>query len=107
VGGAACFGVVSTAFKFLLLKFMSAKVIFHLVFPAAHLHHPSKCFFFPAEFSFFLIVSLWVFALFRLLFMDTTMLVTMATGVGYCLLPDAPVSHPGGSGSAQALNKDT
>lgn len=71
----ACFGVVSTAFKFLLLKFMSAKVIFHTVFPAVT----------PQFFGWvFLlsIVSLSVFALFQLLFIGPCWLVAMATGEG-------------------------
>lgn len=67
----ACFGVVSTAFKFLLLKFMNAKVIFHLVFPAAHVHHPSKCFFFPR----------WVFLLFD------------CFSVGFCFVSTVVYGH--------------
>jgi len=64
--GARMLVSVSTAFKFLLLKFMSAKVIFHIVFPAAQCH-PSV--FFCRVFR-FLIVSFSVFPLFRVLFVD-------------------------------------
>jgi len=64
--GARMLVSVSTAFKFLLLKFMSAKVIFHIVFPAAQCH-PSVFF---CRVSRFLIVSFSVFPLFRVLFVD-------------------------------------